>query len=139
VNGGTTHLGAVPSRFHQDGSTMSAFDLAVSVRNALARARSVSEVKMFGGIGFMLNGNLLVGASSRGLLVRVGKERQAQALAQPGARPMVMRGRAMEGYITIDPPALDDAAVLKWIELARSFVRTLPPKPVGAKPKRSKR
>jgi TfoX/Sxy family transcriptional regulator of competence genes len=115
-----------------------AFDLAASVRSALLSVRAVAEVKMFGGIGFMLNGNLLVGASKRGLLVRVGKEQQAQALAQAGARPMVMRGRTMEGYIYVDPPALDDDAVLKWIELARSFVRTLPPKPARAKPKGTK-
>jgi TfoX/Sxy family transcriptional regulator of competence genes len=115
-----------------------AFDLAASVRSALLSVRAVAEVKMFGGIGFMLNGNLLVGASKRGLLVRVGKEQQAQALAQAGARPMVMRGRTMEGYIYVDPPALDDDAVLNWIELATSFVRTLPPKAAGAKPKGTK-
>jgi len=113
-------------------------DVAASVRAALSVSGAVHEVKMFGGIGFMLNGNLLVGASKRGLLVRVGKEQQAQALAQAGARPMVMRGRTMEGYIYVDPLALDDDAVLKWIELARSFVRTLPPKPAGEKPKRTK-
>jgi TfoX/Sxy family transcriptional regulator of competence genes len=115
-----------------------AFDLAVSMRNAFLGVPAVGEVKMFGGIGFMLNGNLLAGASKRGLLVRVGKEHQAEALAQPGARPMVMRGRTMEGYIYIDPPALNDEAVLKWIEIATRFVRTLPPKPAGAKPKRAK-
>jgi TfoX/Sxy family transcriptional regulator of competence genes len=114
------------------------FDLAANVRSALSSVRAVAEVKMFGGIGFMLNGNLLVGASKRGLLVRVGKEHQAQALAQTGARPMVMRGRTMEGYIYVDPPALDHDAVLRWIKLARRFVRTLPPKRAGTKPKRTK-
>ena len=64
----------------------------------LAGVKPVAEVKMFGGIGFMLNGNLLVGASKRGLLVRVGKDRQSQALAKPGTRQMEMRGRLMDGY-----------------------------------------
>lgn len=74
-------------------------DLAASVRTALAGAGAIREVKMFGGIGFMLNGNMVAAVSKRGLLVRVGKDRRGDALAQQGARPMVMRGRTMEGYI----------------------------------------
>jgi hypothetical protein len=85
----------------------------------------VTEVKMFGGIGFMLNGNLLVGASKRGLLLRVGKDRQSQALAEPGTRPMEMRGRPMEGYVYVDPP-IGPEAVRGWVEMATAFVRTLP-------------
>ena len=82
---------------------------------------------MFGGIGFMLSGNLLVGASKRGLLVRVGKDRQGQALAKPGTRQMEMRGRPMDGYIYLDPPIELDA-VRAWVDMAIAFVRTLPPK-----------
>ena len=113
-------------------------DLAASVRAALASAGPVREVKMFGGIGFMLNGNLLVAASKRGLLVRVGKDRQGDALARPGARPMVMRGRTMDGYIYVDPPALDGRALQKWLQLALGFVQTLPPKASARKPRRAK-
>jgi hypothetical protein len=80
------------------------------------------------GIGFMLNGNLIAGASHRGLLVRVGKARQREALAQPGARPMQMKGRTMEGYIYVDHPALDDRAVQACIQLAVPHVLSLPPK-----------
>jgi TfoX/Sxy family transcriptional regulator of competence genes len=111
-------------------------DLVASVRTALADTGAVREVKMFGGIGFMLNGNLIAGASKRGLLVRLGKDRQGDALAQPGARPMVMRGRTMEGYIYVDPPALNDQAVQKWLQLAVAFVQTLPPKLTGPTPQR---
>jgi hypothetical protein len=82
---------------------------------------------MFGGIGFMLNGNLLVGASKRGLLLRVGKDGQSQALTRPGSRLMKMRGRVMEGYVYVDPPVAP-AAVRVWVEMAQAFVRTLPPK-----------
>ena len=113
-------------------------DLAARVRAALSRARTIREVKMFGGIGFMLNGNLLAAASKRGLLLRVGKDRQPDALAQQGARPMVMRGRTMEGYIYVDPPAPHDQALRKWLQLAIAFVKTLPPKPAASKPKRAK-
>ena len=67
-------------------------DLADAVRHALEGLGSgkIHEVRMFGGIGFMLNGNLLVAASDRGLLVRVGKDRHGEALERPGARAMVM-------------------------------------------------
>jgi len=103
-------------------------ELTASVRAALLGAGAIREVKMFGGIGFMLNGNLIAGASHRGLLVRVGKARQREALAQPGARPMQMKGRTMEGYIYVDHPALDDRAVQACIRLALPHVLSLPPK-----------
>src|SRR5262245_30714734 len=101
--------------------------LASAVRSALTGVKAVTEVKMFGGIGFMLNGNLLVGASKRGLLLRVGKDRQTQALAKPNTRLMEMRGRVMEGYVYVDPPVAP-GAVRGWVEMARAFVQTLPPK-----------
>ena len=111
--------------------------LVAIVRTALAGAGAVREVKMFGGIGFMLNGNMLAGASKHGLLLRVGKESEAEALARPGTRPMVMRGRRMEGYLYIDPPALTEEAVRGGIRLALAFVQTLPAK-TAAKPKGNK-
>jgi TfoX/Sxy family transcriptional regulator of competence genes len=113
-------------------------DLVDNVREALSSGGSVREVKMFGGVGFMLNGNLVVAASKRGLLVRAGKERQADALARPGASPMVMRGRTMEGYIRVDLQALTSRAVQAWVRLAVDFVATLPPKKSGPKQKRAK-
>lgn len=109
-------------------------ELAASVRAALAGSGAIREVKMFGGIGFMLNGNMVAGASKRGLLVRVGKDRQEEALKRTGTRPMVMRGRTMDGYVYVDPPGLDDKAVKAQIKLAVAYVSTLPPKraaPIG--------
>src|SRR5215472_2908179 len=105
---------------------MDAFELQACVRAALAGAHAVTEVKMFGGVGFMLNGNLLAGASRRGLLLRVGGEREAEALRRPGARPMVMRGRTMAGYVYVDPPALSAESVPAWLNLAIPHVRSLP-------------
>jgi TfoX/Sxy family transcriptional regulator of competence genes len=113
---------------------MTADELAASVRAALAGVGDIREVKMFGGLGFMLNGNMIAAASRRGLLVRVGKDRQHEALAEPGARPMEMRGRVMEGYIYVDPPALTGEAVGRWLQPAIAFVQTLPPKLPGQKP-----
>jgi TfoX/Sxy family transcriptional regulator of competence genes len=112
-------------------------ELAANVRAALAGTGEICEVRMFGGIGFMLNGNLVAAASRRGLLLRVGKDRQAEALAQSGARPMVMRGRTMEGYVHVDPPALNEQAVQNWLRLAAAHVQTLPKK-ADRKPKQKK-
>jgi TfoX/Sxy family transcriptional regulator of competence genes len=112
-------------------------DLASRVRAAL-EGEAVREVKMFGGVGFMVNGNLVAAASPRGLLLRVGKERQDEALAQPGIRPMEMRGRRMQGYVYADPPPSSEDAIKAWLVQALDYVRTLPPKPAGAKPKRAK-
>ena len=115
-------------------------ELAAGVRTTLNGAGAVREVKMFGGIGFMLNGNLVAGASRRGLLVRVGKEHQTEALTGTGARPMVMRGRTMEGYVYVDPPALNKRAIENWLRMAVAYVHTLPPKSEQKpKPKRGER
>ena len=100
---------------------------------------AVSEIKMFGGIGFMLNGNMVAAVSKRGLLLRVGKARHEQALARADTRPMEMRGRTMEGYVYVDPPALTEDVLAAWLEEARAFVQTLPPKAEKAKLARKNR
>jgi TfoX/Sxy family transcriptional regulator of competence genes len=109
--------------------------LATHVRSALAGASPVREIKMFGGLGFMLNGNMIAAASDRGLLVRVGEQHEAEALARPGAQLMVMNGRAMKGFVRVTT-ALDARSVKSWLRLARSFVDTLPAKTTTTKPKR---
>ena len=97
-------------------------DLAARMRVALAGTGAVREVRMFGGLCFMLNGNMVAGTSKRGLLVRVGKEQQSDVLARPGAKPMEMTGRPMEGYVFVDPPPRDDRSLQDWLELAVAFV-----------------
>jgi TfoX/Sxy family transcriptional regulator of competence genes len=113
--------------------------LASHVRAALAEAPRVTEVNMFGGIGFMLAGNMVVAASDRGLLVRVGKEAASAALSRPGAQPMIMNGRTMAGYIRVEGAALDARAVKSWVRLASAFVETLPAKKATTKSKRKGR
>jgi hypothetical protein len=113
-------------------------DLITSLRTALAGKESIGEVRMFGGIAFMLNGNMIAAASKRGLLVRVGRERMPDALTRPGARPMEMNGRVMADYVHVDPPPLTGGALQEWLRLALAFVETLPPKASGTKPARTK-
>jgi hypothetical protein len=112
-------------------------ELVARMRLALSVAGALREMKMFGGLCFMLNGNMVAGASRHGMLVRVGKDRHAEALARPGAKPMQMSGRPMAGYVFVDPPPADDAALRQWLDLAVAFVRTLPPKPAKAEPRRA--
>ena len=108
-------------------------DLAFRIRTAIAGRPGVSEKKMFGGIGFLLDGNLLVSASGRGgMLVRVGPEGHASAIAAPHASAMVMGGRGMLGYVKVEPAGVaTQGAVASWIERAWKHVRTLAPKTVG--------
>lgn len=102
---------------------------------------SVTEQRMFGGVCFMLNGNMLVGASPRGLMVRVGKDGHEAAMARPHARPMEQGGRTMLGYVVVDPEGVArDRDLDAWLARAVAHVGTLPakekkaPAPTAAKP-----
>ena len=112
---------------------MALADLAAAVRDGLAGTKAaIREIKMFGGIGFMLDGHMVAAVSKRGLLLRVGQEGYAAALARPGARRVEMGGREMRGYVSVDPEILTRAALDAWVAEAAQFVRTLPGKPDDA-------
>jgi TfoX/Sxy family transcriptional regulator of competence genes len=102
--------------------------LALAIRTYLASAGAMREVKMFGGIGFLLNNNLIAAVSRRGLLLRLGKDRHVEALKKPGVRPVEMRGRVMQGYVFADPAVLTTKTLRTWLDKAAGFVLTLPPK-----------
>jgi len=114
-------------------SVAEADDLVDRLRAAVP-PRGRTEKRMFGGVGFMLDGNMIAGTFRNALLVRIGKERNAEALRRPGARPMEMRGRPLDGYVMVDRTVLDDKALAEWIALARAYVQTLPSKPAKPKP-----
>ena len=93
---------------------------------------------MFGGICFMLNSNMALGASPNGLLVRVGKAGNDAALKRPGARPMIQRGKPMAGYLYVDENGTRrDRGLGTWIDIALTHVATLPAKtkPAASKAK----
>jgi hypothetical protein len=103
--------------------------LAQTFRDALADRSGVSERKMFGGLCFMLNGNMLCGTYRDGGMYRVGKGNEAAALALPHVRPMTMTGRPMPGLVDVDRIAIDDDVLRdKLMRLALDFVEALPPK-----------
>jgi hypothetical protein len=99
------------------------------IRADLPSNLALAEKTMFGGRAWLLNGNLVIGARSGGMLVRLGKGNDDWALALPDIGPMISRGRAMDGWVRAAPRAYgDDAVRVRLIEAAVSFVRDLPPK-----------
>jgi TfoX/Sxy family transcriptional regulator of competence genes len=103
--------------------------LAVRIRDILARKQGVEEKKMFGGVGFLLNGNMLVGVWKDSLIVRLGSEDGEDALLEPHVKEFDITGRPMKGWILVDPRgAENDDDLEEWIERASKFVRALPAK-----------
>ncbi len=103
--------------------------LARRVHSILTPGVDVVEKKMFGGLAFMVNGNMSVGVNQESLMVRVGKEGYEDALAQPHARPMDFTGRPMRGFVYVDPEGLvSDTDLEGWVERSLTFVLSLPAK-----------
>jgi hypothetical protein len=103
--------------------------LADEVRERLAHL-DVEEKKMFGGLAFMVDGNLAVAASRRGgLLVRTDPADADEVIGRPGVEPMEMNGTPKPGWLWVGPDALgSEAEVGAWVDRALAFVETLPPK-----------
>jgi TfoX/Sxy family transcriptional regulator of competence genes len=98
------------------------------VRGALAGKDGVVEKKMFGGVAFLLDGNMLVGVVGDRLLVRTGPREYAAALKRPHAGPMTLTGRPMRGFVEVEPRGYATANDLRsWVSLALGYVRELGP------------
>ena len=99
-------------------------ELADRIRALLAREDGVTEQKMFGGLAFLVNGNMAVAASGQGgILVRVDPAESAALVEATGAEEMVMRGRAMAGWLRVEP-AEDE--LTGWVERGFAYARALP-------------
>lgn len=99
------------------------------LRDMLGPLPGLAEKAMFGGRAWLLDGNLLCAAGSKGMLVRLGKGRDGWALEHPAIERMEMRGRPYEGWVRAGPEAFgDDELREKLLEAALTFVRSLPPK-----------
>ena len=108
-----------------------AFDetLAERIRKALARKKGITEKKMFGGIGFLLNGNMCVGVWKESLVVRLDSEEFEDALKEAYVSEFNITGRSMKGWALIGPQGVaTDAELKEWIGRAVKFVETLPAK-----------
>jgi TfoX N-terminal domain len=102
--------------------------LAERLRKALAGRRGIGEKKMFGGACFLLRGHMLCGTGKTDFMFRVGKDQDTAALARQGARPMDITGRAMKGFVWVDPAKCDAPALRDWIAMAQTYVGKLPAK-----------
>jgi TfoX/Sxy family transcriptional regulator of competence genes len=105
-------------------------DLANRVREQLADESGITEKKMFGGLAFLLHGNMSVGLSSGGdLMVRVGAEATDAALSRPHTRLFDMTGRPMKGWILVAPEGVRTKRELgAWVQRGLGYARSLPPK-----------
>ncbi|MBM3516317.1 MAG: TfoX/Sxy family protein [Alphaproteobacteria bacterium] len=102
--------------------------LATRLRHALSGVAGVSERSMFGGLCFLLDGNMLCGVEKTRYMFRVGKEKEAAALARPGAAPMDFTGRPLGGMVWVDAAECRGWRLAGWLSLARAFVGKLPKK-----------
>jgi TfoX/Sxy family transcriptional regulator of competence genes len=105
-------------------------DLANRIRELLADEKGITEMKMFGGLAFLINGNMSVGASGQGgLMLRVEPEETDVLAAKPHARPFEMRGKAMQGWLRVDSEGLKTKRQLEpWVRRGVAYARSLPPK-----------
>jgi TfoX/Sxy family transcriptional regulator of competence genes len=105
-------------------------ELAGRLRQLLAGESEVTEKKMFGGLAFLVQGNMAVAASGQGgVLVRVDPEQSEELVATSGARPMEMRGREMRGWLRVEPDDVrTEQELAKWVDLGAAYARSLPAK-----------
>jgi hypothetical protein len=103
--------------------------LAERTRSLLSRRKGFSEKRMFGGMAFLLNGNMCCGVLKDDLVVRVGPERFEAALKTPHARPMDFTGRSIKGFVFVDAKGWSrDVSLKKWVEMGVVHALSLPKK-----------
>ncbi len=103
--------------------------LAERIRKIVGERAELSERKMFGGIAFMLNGNMFCGITRDDLMARVSPEHFEEALASPGARPMDFTGRPMKGMVYVGPEGYEtDEQLRGWVEQTLVYAGSMPAK-----------
>ena len=104
-------------------------DLADRIRRQLTRRKNIEEKKMFGGVGYLLKGNMCVGVWKDSLIARVGPEAYEDLLQEPFVQEFDITGRAMTGWVLVESEGVsDDEQLRSWIDRAIKFVSGLPAK-----------
>lgn len=105
-------------------------DLANRIRELIADADEVSEQRMFGGLAFLIGGNMSVAVSGQGgLLVRVDPDETEALAKKEHVKPFEMRGRSMKGWLRVDPEGVRTKRQLEpWVKRGVAYARSLPPK-----------
>ncbi|HEX5105285.1 MAG TPA: TfoX/Sxy family protein [Pirellulaceae bacterium] len=103
--------------------------LADRIRQTFGRRRGLTEKKMFGGVGFLLNGNMCVGVWKTSLIVRLDPVDADESLSQPHVRPFDITGRPMKGWLIVEADGLEtDDQLASWIQRSIEFVAGMPRK-----------
>ena len=105
--------------------------LAARIHDVLVGEAGLTEQKMFGGVGYMLHGNVCVGIWHDELIARIGIDAAERALREDGVREFDITGRAMRGWVLVAPERLRGRGLRAWIERAMTFTRSLPEKGTG--------
>ena len=104
-------------------------DLAHRIRAEVSAAPGLSEKKMFGGLAFLIHGNMAVSASGQGgLLLRCDPAQTEALIAAPEASRFAMRGKEMDGWLRIEADDLDEATFARWVSIGLAHASSLPPK-----------
>ena len=105
-------------------------ELAARIRELVSAEPGLAEKKMFGGLAFLIEGNMAVGVSGQGgILVRVDPDESDELVATTSAQLMEMRGRSMRGWLRVAAKDVaGDAALADWVERGTTYARSLPPK-----------
>ena len=103
--------------------------LAGRIRGVLDQQPGLVEKKMFGGVGFMVHGNMACGVHKDMLMVRIGPDAYDETLENPHTKPFDITGRPMKGWVLVEPGGFTSEADLKvWVDTGLNFALTLPPK-----------
>ena len=103
--------------------------LALKITSLLQDCSNITEIKMFGGIGYLVRGNMACGVNGGDLIVRVGKEDYEDALAKEYTKPFDMTGRAMTGWVVVTQSGIStDDDLREWVSWGMRFALSLPPK-----------
>jgi TfoX/Sxy family transcriptional regulator of competence genes len=102
---------------------------ATRVREVLGERPGLAEKQMFGGLAFLVHGNMACGVRGDDLIVRVAADTAEVALAEPGTRPFDLTGRPMKGWLLVDPDGhAEDEDLRRWVERGLAYADSLPPK-----------
>ena len=104
-------------------------DIEEAIDTAIGRWRGFVKKKMFGGVAYLLRGNVSFGVFKKNLIIRCGPDAYETELMKPGVRQFDITGRPMRGWIMVPKSQLtDDDALVGWLTLAKKFTSKLPPK-----------
>jgi TfoX/Sxy family transcriptional regulator of competence genes len=103
-------------------------NLDIKISKIVSSWKNTSQKKMFGGVCYLMNGNMLGGVYKNFLIIRLGMEHQPEIFKQPFVKPFDISGKPMKGWVMVEPKGYENTKLSTWLEKAHAFVATLPQK-----------